>query len=195
MNRAGVNLARQAIASFRTQTRQQGPYFVLGSIGPTFSGRESPREIKEVYREQIQALISEGVDALLLETFSFLPHLMALLDLVGEFPKHPPLIIQMALHQTGEGWDQDPLVFAKTAADMGAQVIGANCCSPWEATAFADPWHCPGCGQLNPGNDEMREHARDVQQAAGRRRGAAWGPTPRATSAAPAPRRRSWSRA
>ena len=138
LNRAGVNLARQAISAFRTQTRQEGPYFVLGSVGPTFAGRESPREIKEVYREQIQALIAEGVDALLLETFSFLPHVMALLDLVGEFANPPPLIIQMALHQTGNGWDQDPLVFAKTAADMGAKVIGANCCSPWEATAFFD---------------------------------------------------------
>lgn len=141
LNRAGVETARQAIDAFRNQHQEEGPFFILGSVGPTREGHESPQELKEIYREQFGALIESGVDALQLETFGSLAQAMVLLDLLQEYPDKPPLILQMALQQTPDnraGWSEEPRVLVKTAADMGAQVVGVNCCSPWEATAFLD---------------------------------------------------------
>jgi methionine synthase / methylenetetrahydrofolate reductase(NADPH) len=140
LNQAGVEAARQALTAFRNQHQEEGPFYILGSVGPTREGHESPQELKEIYREQFGALITAGVDALQLETFTSLAQVMVLLDLLEEYPERPPVILQMSLQQTGHdgGWSQDPIVLVKTAADMGAQVVGVNCCSPWEATAFLD---------------------------------------------------------
>jgi methionine synthase I (cobalamin-dependent)/5,10-methylenetetrahydrofolate reductase len=154
LNRAAVRLARQVIDDYQaknqTTSAQSNPsdaspdptgvHFILGSIGPTLKGHESPRELRAIYSEQLKALLDEKIDALLLETFTSLPHLMTLLDLIHSFDSPPPVIVHMSLNQTdaASGWNQNPRVFVKTAADMGAQVVGVNCCSPWEATAFLD---------------------------------------------------------
>ena len=134
LNREGARIARQAIDEYRQQTQSKDPFFVLGSIGPTLEMRESPHEARDIYRQQIEALA--GVDALLLETFTSLLHVAAILEVLQQIPDAPPAIVHMALHQRGGEWDQDPQLFAKTAADLGAQVIGVNCCTPGEATAF-----------------------------------------------------------
>ncbi len=140
INRAGVRLACDAIAAFRRQTHADGPHYVLGSVGPTLTASESPDEAGSIYREQIDALLAEGVDALLFETFASLAHVKAVLDIVGRYEDRPPVVVQMALHYRGveSAWDQDPVSFVQTAADMGAQVVGVNCCAPWEVLAFLD---------------------------------------------------------
>ncbi len=138
INWAAVDVAHQAIEAFRAQSGIELPFYVLGAVGPTSEGHESPHELNAIYRDQIGALIEGGVDALQLETFSSLPHVMALLDLIQTFENPPPVIVQMALHQDDNGWDQNPQVFVKTVADMGAQVVGVNCCAPWEVTHFVD---------------------------------------------------------
>lgn len=134
LNREGARIARQAIDEYRQQTQRREPFFVLGSIGPTLAMRESPLEARDIYREQIEALA--GVDALLLETFTSLLHVVAILEILQSILDAPPAIVHMALHQRGGEWNQDPQLFAKTAADLGAKVIGVNCCTPGEATAF-----------------------------------------------------------
>ena len=48
---------------FRKQ-QEVSDLFVVGAIGPTLEGNESPSEATEVYREQLRALIDEGADAL-----------------------------------------------------------------------------------------------------------------------------------
>ena len=139
INRAGVQLARQAIDTFRAQTQIDTPFFALGSIGPTLEGQESLQEVKEVYREQLSALVAAGVDALLLETFTSLLHLVSLIELVRESDPTLPIIVQMSPQtETATGWEQEPVVFVKTMADMGVDIAGFNCCAPWEATAVLD---------------------------------------------------------
>ncbi len=134
LNTEGVRIARQAIDEYRQQTQSQEPFFVLGSLGPTLAMRESPLEARDIYRQQIEALT--GVDALLLETFTSLPHVAAVLEVLQQIPGAPPAIVHMALHKRGDDWNQDPQIFAKTAADLGAQVLGVNCCTPSEAASF-----------------------------------------------------------
>jgi len=139
LNRAGVHVARESIELFTRQSADTEPFFVLGSIGPTLDVRETPQEARAIYRQQISALVDAGVDALLLETFTSLLHVSAVLEVVQELEAPPPVVVHMALHQRSDGsWDQDPQLFARTAADLGAQVIGVNCCAPWEARAFLD---------------------------------------------------------
>jgi len=85
LNRAGVALAREAIAAFRKDTGADYPLFVLGSVGPTPTGGESAAEATDTYREQVSTLVFEGVDAILLETFTSTAHMKAVLALVKAF--------------------------------------------------------------------------------------------------------------
>ena len=150
LNRAAVALARQSINTFRKQSQTDAPFFVLGSIGPTNDSDKSPSQIKEIYRQPVQTLADEKVDALLIETFTNLPHVIALLELVRELDSAPPVIVQMSLRQTGLGaaWEQDPAAYVHEAAALGSAVIGVNCCAPWEAIAFIDAvQHIPAVKQ------------------------------------------------
>ena len=74
INLAACELARQAAEDYTTEEK---PRYVLGSIGPTSkttsmsTGKEPALDkntLKAAYREQIDALIDGGVDALLIET-------------------------------------------------------------------------------------------------------------------------------
>ena len=74
INLAACELAREATDDFSTEEK---PRYVLGSIGPTSkttsmsTGKEPALDkdtLKAAYREQIDALIDGGVDALLIET-------------------------------------------------------------------------------------------------------------------------------
>jgi len=140
LNRAGVEVAHQAISTYREQTGSEDDYFVLGSVGPTLEVKESSGEVEDIYQEQISSLLAKGVDALLLETFTSLSHVATILELVQTFENPPPLVVHMALHQSRpeSTWDQDPRSFVQTAADLGTRVVGVNCCAPWETIAFLD---------------------------------------------------------
>lgn len=143
LNNAGVKVAREAIAAFREQTGVEGPFFLLGSVGPTRTGQESPDRLKEIYQRQMETLVGSsdsGVDAILFETFGVLDHLTALIDLAKKVGPRTPVIAAMALRMKpdGTGWQQDPVNFVNAAAEHGADVVGVNCCAPWEATAFYD---------------------------------------------------------
>ena len=137
---AGVNLARQALTEFRDQTQVERPQFILGSIGPTGDSLESQKQVKQIYIEPVESLMAAGVDALLIETFTNLDHVMALLDLLRQIPERPPLVVQFSLRQSGQQvkWELNPEDFVNNVVKLGADVVGINCCAPWEATAFID---------------------------------------------------------
>ncbi len=141
LNSAGVRLARESIELFSAQSQglDASAFYVLGSLGPTQQVRETPQEARAIYRQQIAALIEAGVDALLLETFTSLLHVSAVLEVLQEWKTPPPVIVHMALQQHSDGrWNQDPQLYINTVADLGADVVGVNCCSPGEARAFLD---------------------------------------------------------
>lgn len=139
INRAGVQRAREAIDSFTSQTGSEQRYFIVGSIGPSCDDELTQDQVRKIYQEQIEALIAAGVDALLVETFSSLAQVVALLELIKTLPDTPPVIVQMALQQKPDGdWNLDPALYVKTVARLGARVVGVNCCTPWDATAFIE---------------------------------------------------------
>ncbi|MBI5685936.1 MAG: homocysteine S-methyltransferase family protein [Verrucomicrobia bacterium] len=127
LNTAGVRLAREVGTE---------PVFVLASIGPTDEPLTEPAAVAECYREQIESLLAAGPDALLLETFSSQRQLELLIELLGSFPKTPPIIAETTCRP-----EVTPLAFVQRMAELGAAVAGVNCCSPWDASAFVDAAH------------------------------------------------------
>ncbi len=137
LNRAGIQCARTAIEEYVSQTGSEDSYFILGSIGPIPDERLDSIHIKDIYRDQVRALIDAGADALIAETFSSLPQIEALLELIAEQPDAPPVVVQMSLHKVPNGgWNINPENYLKTVSRLGARVAGTNCCTPWEATDF-----------------------------------------------------------
>ena len=140
INRAGARLARDAAREFLEESGAEGPIFVLGSVGPPLAEYESHAALQDEYRQQLDALASEGVDAILMETFTSLDHVRVVLQAAQAVDDSLPVIVQMALHQDTPGgtWSEDPAAFVDLAASLGARVAGFNCCAPWEALAFAE---------------------------------------------------------
>ena len=138
LNAAAVRLAREAIDQYRQQAQCSDSLFVLGSLGPPLPAAQSPRTASDLYRAQIEALVASGVDALLLETFTCLDQVAALLELLQELDNPAPVIVQMALHQRDGTWEQAPQTYIQTAAALGADVVGINCCALAEARAFLE---------------------------------------------------------
>lgn len=139
INRAGVERAREAIVRFKEQTGSEQHYFIISSIGPSSDEELTLEQVRKIYQVQIEALVAAKVDALLLETFSSLTQVKSLLEMIASLPDAPPVIVQMTLKQkTDGGWNIDPVTYVETIAGLGAKVVGVNCCTPWDATAFVE---------------------------------------------------------
>jgi methionine synthase I (cobalamin-dependent)/5,10-methylenetetrahydrofolate reductase len=126
VNRAGARLARDAAKANNV--------FVAGSVGPLGVrieplGKISREEARQAFREQIEALTSEGlVDILILETFGYLEEIhQAILGARDAAPK-VPVVAQVTIDEDGNCLDgSTPETFAKKLVEWGADVIGCNC--------------------------------------------------------------------
>jgi len=124
INVAGAEVARKAAGS---------DVFVAGSVGPaSWAHKETetldPDRLREIFREQIAALASGGVDAILFETFTHLEELHLAYEAARDVCKLP-VITQVSLKYVGEG-EFAGLMPEHAAAEMdgwGADVIGVNC--------------------------------------------------------------------
>jgi methionine synthase I (cobalamin-dependent) len=124
INRAGAQISRRA-AGRRVR--------VFASIGPTGKmlalEETSEAELREVFAEQANALAAEGVDALLLETFSDLNEIRP--ALAAAKATGLPVVVSLvfdsgpARDRTMMGTTPEQAVVALVEA--GADVIGANC--------------------------------------------------------------------
>ena len=103
INRRAVELAREAAGPGRG---------VIGSIGPTAA--DDPVGI----REQADALLSAGADALVLETFQSNQALQALRALG---PVRRPVLVSLF------AWPEPIALTADQLLDAGATIVGMNC--------------------------------------------------------------------
>ena len=128
INRAGVRLAREAVAESGREN-----VYVAGALGPLGVGlapygRLKPEDARAAYAEQIGALAAEGVDAILFETFNDLAELKLALEVAREAAPGLPVICQMTF-----GPDDRTLLgylpgrVAHELHEAGADVIGVNC--------------------------------------------------------------------
>ena len=127
INQSGVRLARKAADESRRRI------YVAGSIGPLGVrlaplGRVSAIEAYEAFKEQITALVSEGVDTLIFETFSDLGEITQAIKAAKEVAPNVPIIAQMTFTEDGctplgDAADQ----VAQTLIELGVNVLGANC--------------------------------------------------------------------
>jgi methionine synthase I (cobalamin-dependent)/5,10-methylenetetrahydrofolate reductase len=131
INKRAASLAREA------REISGESVFLAGAVGP--SGRpmqarltgehdtERMSELRSLFREQIEALLEGGVDVIILETFSDLAELRQAL-LAAKETCDLPVIAQMSFGEDGRTLGgQSPAKVALTLAELGANVIGANC--------------------------------------------------------------------
>lgn len=124
-NSRGVKIAREARESASREV------LIAGSIGPLGLGVQSrpltPEEVRDIFREQAQALEERGVDLFCLETFSDLDEMLHAIDAIRSF-SGLPIIAQMTYSE--EGTTHGDVRAAEVAArlkDKNVQIIGANC--------------------------------------------------------------------
>lgn len=123
VNRRAVELALRA---------SEGRAWVFGSIGPLGEfliplGRLSFEEAQSIFKEQIVCLVEAGVHGLILETFSDIKELKALLTVVREVCDLP-VIAQMSFGSDGRSvTGSSPEAACICISALRADVIGANC--------------------------------------------------------------------
>jgi homocysteine S-methyltransferase len=123
INVAGVKLAREAAGE---------NVFVAGAVGPLDLriepyGPTSFEEAKEMFAEQIAALLEGGIDLFVLETFSDLSEIEQAIKAVKEL-SDLPIVAQMTIATDGKtifGADEETLTLKLD--ELGADVIGLNC--------------------------------------------------------------------
>jgi methionine synthase I (cobalamin-dependent)/5,10-methylenetetrahydrofolate reductase len=126
INRAGVRLARAACA------RAGRPVLVAGSVSPAVTGLQRRRvgsaERMEVLREQITALVSQGADLLILETFGYLDELVEAVSVAASVSGGLPLIAQATFaddaHTLG---GETPREVATVLSSLPVAMLGTNC--------------------------------------------------------------------
>jgi homocysteine S-methyltransferase len=126
INRAGVQLARQAVQA------ASGQALIAGDVGPLGVrlapfGRVQPEQARQAFAEQIQALDDAGVDLLILETFSDLHELLEAIQ-AARHACDLPLVASMTFTRDDRTLLGDsPAKVALTLRQAGADLIGVNC--------------------------------------------------------------------
>lgn len=122
----GVKIAREA------REVAGEPVFVFGAVGPTgvalLPGAEvSADAIRDAFREQVDALVEAGADALILETFTSLAELRLAYE-GARACSDLPVIAQLTFTEEALTLAGDAPEDAASALDTwGADVVGVNC--------------------------------------------------------------------
>jgi homocysteine S-methyltransferase len=125
INFHGARLAKEAAKSFDG--------WVAGAVGPLGIrieplGKMSFQEARDIFREQIAALIEGGVDLLVLETFGYIDELHQAIHAARELDPRIPVVAQVTLDEESNCLDgSTPEIFAPRIEEWGADVIGCNC--------------------------------------------------------------------
>ncbi|MEK3787975.1 bifunctional homocysteine S-methyltransferase/methylenetetrahydrofolate reductase [Paenibacillus sp. FSL K6-1230] len=121
INRAGIRLAREAAGQEN---------YVLGAVG-SIRGAKRPditnQELQYNYEQQIEAMLAEGVDGLLMETFYELEEMRIALASARKYT-NLPVVCQFGVDQIGRTTDGYSIRQAFSILKQeGADVLGFNC--------------------------------------------------------------------
>jgi len=144
----------------------EGRAWVFGSVGPLGEflaplGKTSFEEAQDIFREQVVCLVKSGVDGLVLETFSDVKELKALLIAALDVCDLP-IIAQMSFGCDGRSiTGSSPEAACVCVSALGADVVGANCGSGPEdmvsvVEKFAQLTSRPLIAQPNAGLPELK---------------------------------------
>lgn len=126
INRRAARLAREVREFCGTQTLVAGSVGPLGPLVGTPGGLAAARA-QALFTEQMAALIEGGCDLLVLETFGDLAEAVLALQAARALTSLP-VVVQLTFGEDGRTVaGQLPGDVARTLADLGATVVGANC--------------------------------------------------------------------
>lgn len=127
INQAGVRIAREA-------AKDKEKVFIAGAVGPLGIrieplGPTTFAETREIYREQIRILVDEGVDLLVLETFTRLDELREAIFAAREIAGPEMVIVsQVTIDDHGHMLDgTDTETFTRKLDEWPTDVVGLNC--------------------------------------------------------------------
>ena len=156
INRTGVLLARAAVPE---------ACYVAGSVGQIpfqTSDTETPstRAIRRLFKEQMDALVDEGVDLLVLETF--VSPKQAEIATKQALTYNVPVVIEISGISGGTvGTGLDVRVFAQELEQLGAHAVGINCRGPHDLVEamelLAPVIKAPIVVQPNAGNPRVEQ--------------------------------------
>jgi methionine synthase I (cobalamin-dependent)/5,10-methylenetetrahydrofolate reductase len=123
VNAAGARLAREAAGERALVAGAIGPLGIrIEPYGPT-----SVEEAKDIFREQVEALLEGGVQLFVLETFSDVAEIQQAILAIRSVCDLP-IVAQMTIQNDGStSYGTSPELFTKRLDEWGADVIGLNC--------------------------------------------------------------------
>jgi methionine synthase I (cobalamin-dependent)/5,10-methylenetetrahydrofolate reductase len=131
INAAGVKQARLAVEHLKE--KQAGEAWVAGSVGPLGVrleplGPTSLDEAREAFAEQIRALVSAGVDMLIIETMPALNEAHMALEAARAAAPNLPILVMVTVDDESNCLDgSSPQHAAALLTEWGAGAIGVNC--------------------------------------------------------------------
>jgi homocysteine S-methyltransferase len=131
INAAGVRLAREAVAHLKE--KQAGEAWVAGSVGPLGVrlepiGKVGLDEARAAFVEQIRALVSAGVDMLIVETMPALNEAREALLASEEAAPELPVLVMVTVDDESNCLDgSSPQQAAALLTEWGADAVGVNC--------------------------------------------------------------------
>ncbi len=126
INRAGVELARRAVAASFKEVLIAGDVGPLGVRIAPF-GRVKPEEARVAFAEQIDALCESGADLIVIETMNDLYEIQEAIKAAKQSCTLPVVASVTFTRDDRTLLGDDPAKVAHTLADTGADVIGVNC--------------------------------------------------------------------
>jgi homocysteine S-methyltransferase len=126
VNRAGVELARRAVAASFKEVLIAGDIGPLGVLIAPF-GRVQPDEARAAFTEQITALAAAGADLIVIETMSDLYEIQEAIRAARQACALPIVASMTFTRDDCTVLGDLPEKVARTLAETGADVLGVNC--------------------------------------------------------------------
>jgi len=124
-NHRGVKIAREAREAAKHDVLIAGSIGPLGVVRPV---RDIPElQVREIFREQAEALEERGVDFFILETFGDAEELVAAVEAIRSFSQMP-IVAELTYSEEGTTFGGTrPRDAWAILRERGIQAIGANC--------------------------------------------------------------------